>query len=59
MLIQVADFYEREAGYAVEAMTTLIEPAIIVFLGVVVGGIVASVMLPMFEMSTGATMGGG
>ncbi len=56
MLNQVAEFYEREANYAVEALTAMIEPMVIVFMGVVVGGIVAAVMMPMFEMSTGATL---
>ncbi len=57
MLDQVASFYEKEAGYAIEAMTSLIEPAIIVVLGGVVAIIVSAIMLPMFEISTGATMG--
>ena len=50
LLNQVADFYEKEAGYAVESLTTLIEPAIIMILGLVVGTIVAAIALPMFDM---------
>ncbi|MCK8816855.1 type II secretion system F family protein [Natroniella sulfidigena] len=53
MLEKVADFYEREVEYKVDAMISLIEPAMILILGIVVGGIVISVMLPMFEMIQG------
>jgi type IV pilus assembly protein PilC len=53
MLNQVADFYEREAGYAIESLTTLIEPAIMVCLGGVVALVVAAVMIPMFSLSSG------
>lgn len=56
LLEQVADFYEKEAGYAIETLTSLIEPAIIIVLGVVVAIIVAAIMIPMFEMSSGATI---
>jgi type IV pilus assembly protein PilC len=56
MLNQVADFYEKEAGYAIESLTKLIEPAIMVCLGGVVAMVVAAVMIPMFSLSTGATM---
>ncbi len=56
MLDQVADFYEKEAGYAVEALTTMIEPAIIVVLGGIVAVIVSAIFLPLFEISSGAVM---
>lgn len=56
MLNQVADFYEREAGYAIESLTKLIEPAIMVCLGGVVALVVAAVMIPMFSLSSGATL---
>ncbi len=56
MLNQVADFYEREAGYAIESLTTLIEPAIMVCLGGVVALVVAAVMIPMFSLSSGGTL---
>lgn len=56
MLNQVADFYEKEAGYAIESLTKLIEPAIMVCLGGVVALVVAAVMLPMFSLSSGATL---
>ncbi len=54
MLNEVADFYEKEAGYAVESITSLIEPAIIVGLGGTVAVIVLAIMLPLFDISTGA-----
>lgn len=56
MLNEVANFYEKESSYAVEALTSLIEPVIVVFMGLVVGVIVISVALPMFELNSGATL---
>ncbi|MCK8825279.1 type II secretion system F family protein [Fuchsiella alkaliacetigena] len=53
MLAKVADFYEQEVEYKIETMVSLIEPAMILFLGVIVGGIVISVMMPMFELMQG------
>jgi len=50
MLVKVADFYEKEVANAVEAITSMIEPLLIVFLGVVVGGIIISLYLPMFQV---------
>jgi len=50
MLNRIADFYDREVKFMVESMTSLIEPFLIIFLAVVVGGIVASIMLPMFDV---------
>ena len=52
MLIKIADFYDREVSNAVEALTGMIEPLIIVFLGLVVGGMVVAMYLPMFEISS-------
>lgn len=51
MLSKVADFYDREVDVAVKALTSMIEPLVIVFMGVVIGGIVIAMFLPMFEMS--------
>lgn len=51
MLLKVADFYDEEVDAAVEAVTAMIEPLIIVFLGVVVGGILVAMYMPMFAMS--------
>jgi type IV pilus assembly protein PilC len=51
MLLKVADFYDEEVDAAVDALTSMIEPLIIVFLGVVVGGILVAMYMPMFSMS--------
>ncbi len=50
MCIKIADFYEKEVANAVEAITSMIEPLLIVFLGLVVGGIIISLYLPMFQV---------
>lgn len=50
MLGKVADWYEQEVDDAVEALTSLLEPAIMAFLGVVIGGIVIGMYLPIFKM---------
>jgi type IV pilus assembly protein PilC len=50
MLGKIADFYEREVDDAVSALTSLLEPIIIVFLGVVIGGMVIAMYLPIFKM---------
>lgn len=50
MLNKIADFYEEEVDAAVSALTSIIEPVIIIFLGVVVGGILISMYLPMFDV---------
>jgi len=50
MLSKVADFYEDQVDAAVDALTSLIEPMLIVFLGVLVGFIVVSMFMPMFKM---------
>jgi type IV pilus assembly protein PilC len=50
MLQKIADFYEDEVDAATKAMLTLLEPIMIAVLGVVVGGIVISLYLPLFTM---------
>jgi type IV pilus assembly protein PilC len=50
MLAKIADFYEEEVDQAVEALTSAMEPLMIVFLGVTVGGIVIAMYMPMFTM---------
>lgn len=50
MLQKIADFYEDEVDAAVKDMLTLMEPAIIAFLGVAVGGVVISLYLPLFSL---------
>ncbi len=52
MLTKIADFYESEVDAAVSGLTSLIEPLIIVFLGIVIGGIVIALFLPIFTIST-------
>jgi type IV pilus assembly protein PilC len=50
MLGKIADFYEEEVDTAVAGMLTLLEPIMIAFLGVVVGGIVIAMYLPIFDL---------
>jgi type IV pilus assembly protein PilC len=50
MLGKVADYYEREVDDAVAALSSLLEPIIISFLGVVVGGLVVAMYLPIFKL---------
>ena len=52
MLNKVADFYEDEVDQSVEAMTSLLEPLIMVFLGIVIGGLVIAMYLPIFTMAS-------
>lgn len=56
MLNKVADFYEDEVDQAVESLTSMLEPLIMVFLGVVIGGLVIAMYLPIFTMA--ANVGG-
>ena len=50
MLSKIADFYEEEVDSAVAGMLTLLEPIMIAFLGVVVGGIVIAMYMPIFDL---------
>ncbi|MGL6214604.1 type II secretion system F family protein, partial [Billgrantia desiderata] len=52
MLNRVADYYEEEVDNKVDALTSLLEPLIIVVLGILVGGLVVSMYLPIFELGT-------
>jgi len=52
MLSRVADFFEREVDDAVAALSSLLEPIIIVFLGVVIGGLVVAMYLPIFKLGS-------
>ena len=52
MLNKVSDFYESEVDDAVAALSSLMEPFIMVFLGVVVGGIVIAMYLPIFKIAS-------
>jgi len=52
MLSKVAEFYEREVDDAVAALSSLLEPIIIVFLGIVIGGLVVAMYLPIFKLGS-------
>ena len=52
MLIKIADFYDEEVDQAVENLTTMMEPVMLVFLGVIIGGLVVSMYLPIFKMAS-------
>jgi type IV pilus assembly protein PilC len=56
MMNKIADFYDVECEAIIASLTSLIEPMLIVFLGVVVGGMVMAMFLPIFQM--GAVAGG-
>jgi general secretion pathway protein F len=51
MLVKVADAYEAEVETKVTALTSILEPVIILAMGLVVGFIVISILLPIFEMN--------
>jgi type IV pilus assembly protein PilC len=50
MLSKVADFFEAEVDDAVDALTSLMEPMIMVVLGVLIGGMVIAMYLPIFKI---------
>lgn len=50
MLNKIADFYDEEVNDAVAALTSIIEPVIIVFMGAIIGGILIAMYLPMFDI---------
>lgn len=52
MLFKVAEYYEQEVNNAVDALASLIEPLIMVFLGVIVGGMVVGMYLPIFKLAS-------
>ena len=52
MLGKVADFYEEEVDQAVENLTSMLEPIIIVGLGIVIGGLVIAMYMPIFSMAS-------
>ena len=51
MLLKVAEFYEAEVNNAVDALSSMIEPMVMVFIGVVVGGMVIGMYLPIFKLA--------
>lgn len=51
MLTKIADFYDDEVDAAVGALTSLLEPMLMIFLGVVIGGLVIAMYLPIFKLA--------
>ncbi len=51
MLSKIADFYDEQVDAAASALTSMIEPLVIAFLGIVIGGIVISLFLPIFKIT--------
>jgi type IV pilus assembly protein PilC len=52
MLSKIADFYDEEVDVAVSNLTSLLEPLLMIFLGVVIGGVVIAMYLPIFNMAS-------
>ena len=52
MLSKVADFYEDEVDAAIQSLTSIIEPLLMIFVGFIVGIIVIAMYLPMFKILT-------
>jgi type IV pilus assembly protein PilC len=50
MLSKSADIFEREVDDAVESLSSLLEPLIMVFLGVIIGGLVVAMYMPIFKL---------
>ena len=51
MLGKIADFYDEEVDAAVEVLTSLLEPMLIVFLGITIGGLLVAMYLPIFQLA--------
>jgi type IV pilus assembly protein PilC len=51
MLFKVAEFYEQEVNNAVDALSSLLEPFIMVIIGTIVGGLVIGMYLPIFKLA--------
>jgi type IV pilus assembly protein PilC len=52
MLFKVAEYYEQEVSNSVDSLTSLLEPIIMVFIGIIVGGMVIGLYLPIFKLAT-------
>jgi type IV pilus assembly protein PilC len=52
MLNKIADFYDDEVDSAVGALTSMLEPMLMIFLGVVVGFVVVAMYMPIFQMGS-------
>ena len=51
-LSNIVSFYQKEVERQVEAFLSIVEPALIVFLGLIVGGLLASVLLPLYQIGS-------
>jgi len=51
MLTKIADFYDEQVDAAVSGLTSMIEPVVIGFLGIVIGGIVIALFMPIFKIT--------
>jgi type IV pilus assembly protein PilC len=51
MLTKIADFYDEEVDVAVAALTSLLEPVIMMFIAVLLGGLVITMYLPIFSIA--------
>ena len=58
MLVKIADFYDDEVDTAIAAMTSMLEPILMIFLGGSIGGIVVAMYLPIFKMAAGMGLSG-
>jgi len=52
MLVKIADFYDEGVDQAVEKLTAAIEPVMMVGMGIIIGGLVVSMYLPIFKMAS-------
>jgi type IV pilus assembly protein PilC len=52
MCVNIADTYDDEVETMISALTSLLEPILMVFLGILIGGIVVSLFLPIFKLSS-------
>lgn len=52
MLDKVATYYENEVDNAIDGLTSLMEPMIMAFLGIVIGGLVVAMYMPIFQMGS-------
>jgi type IV pilus assembly protein PilC len=52
MLFKIADFYEEEVNNAVDALSSLLEPFIMVIIGLIVGSMVVGMYLPIFKLGS-------
>jgi len=58
LLMKVADIYDEEVDNSIGAMTSLLEPVLIIFLAVVVGSVVIAMFLPLIVLIEGGGIGG-